>query len=174
MNENSMFSKVISRVVISAILMCILIPIGASAYNTDPSWANGPDASYGVSAAASNKFGYYFIDSAIKTWNYSSSPLSLSCTGSPYITDVMIYYSDNDSGSYGTTSSKGTKITFYAGMDDLSTTRKKETIVHEVGHTLGLDHTQESNNSKAVMRALGFNDKAYPLQDDKDGIDSLY
>lgn len=86
----------------------------------------------------------------------------------------MIYYSDNVLGSYETTTSKGTKITFYADMGELSTTKKKETIVHEVGHTLGLDHTQESNNSKAVMRALDFNDKAYLLQDDKDGIDSLY
>lgn len=36
MNANSMFSKVISRVAISAILMCILIPIGVSAYNIAP------------------------------------------------------------------------------------------------------------------------------------------
>ncbi|MFP7394173.1 matrixin family metalloprotease [Niallia circulans] len=50
----------------------------------------------------------------------------------------------------------------------------KETAVHEFGHTIGLDHTQKSNESKSVMRAKGFNDKAYPLSDDKAGLNYIY
>ncbi|WP_425757484.1 matrixin family metalloprotease [Ihubacter sp. rT4E-8] len=43
-----------------------------------------------------------------------------------------------------------------------------------MGHALGLDHCQTSKNSISVMRAVGFNDKAYPLSDDIAGIKKLY
>ena len=47
-------------------------------------------------------------------------------------------------------------------------------MVHEFGHQLGLAHTQTANNKKSVMRALGFNNKAYPLSDGKNGINKIY
>ena len=46
--------------------------------------------------------------------------------------------------------------------------------MHEVGHALGLSHTQASNNSISVMRETGFNGKAYPLSDDIAGISAIY
>lgn len=42
------------------------------------------------------------------------------------------------------------------------------------GYTLSLSHTQSKNNSVSVMRALNFNQKAYPLADDKKGINAKY
>ena len=49
-----------------------------------------------------------------------------------------------------------------------------ETIVHEVGHCLGLSHCQYIKNSISVMREYGFNNKAYPLSDDIQGISYIY
>jgi predicted Zn-dependent protease len=66
-------------------------------------------------------------------------------------------------------------ITFYKKWRvELSSLRRKETAVHEVGHAIGLAHTQKSNDSIAVMRQYGFNDKDYPLSDDKTGIAAKY
>lgn len=82
---------------------------------------------------------------------------------------------DND--AYAVTflqSARKKNIVLYKPFKSLNTTRKNETIVHEMGHALGLDHCQTSKNSISVMRAVGFNDKAYPLSDDIAGIKKLY
>ena len=65
-------------------------------------------------------------------------------------------------------------ITLYKMFLDLNTVQKQETIVHEFGHAFGLDHCQFLKQSKSVMRATGFNKKAYPLSDDIAGIAALY
>lgn len=41
-----------------------------------------------------------------------------------------------------------------------------------MGHALGLDHTQTINES--ISRDIGFNNKAYPLNDDILGIRAKY
>ncbi|UOE58009.1 matrixin family metalloprotease [Cytobacillus oceanisediminis] len=69
--------------------------------------------------------------------------------------------------------SKGNTI-IYKKWFELSATREREVIVHEVGHALGLGHTQTKNDPNAVMRQYGFNDKDYPLSDDKAGIAARY
>ena len=65
-------------------------------------------------------------------------------------------------------------ITLYKAFNDGSDAVKKETVVHEVGHALGLDHCQSYLNSVSVMRATGFNGVDAPMSDDKAGIASLY
>lgn len=77
---------------------------------------------------------------------------------------AVCYHHSNDSHT----------ITFYDTFANASTSEKRETIVHEVGHALGLSHCQAAKESISVMRALGFNNKAYPLSDDIAGISNIY
>lgn len=55
--------------------------------------------------------------------------------------------------------------------ENLDANRAKETGTHEVGHSSGLDH---SNTTNAIMRASGWIYGTYPIQDDWDGISSIY
>lgn len=65
-------------------------------------------------------------------------------------------------------------ITLYNSYTSASPENRAETIVHEVGHALGLAHCQTEKNDISVMRTYGFNNKAYPLSDDIEGITALY
>jgi len=85
------------------------------------------------------------------------------------------YINSNYGDSYATHrdgSSFNSNITIYKSWKELNQTQRRETTVHEVGHALGLDHTQDSNNSVSVMRKKDFNNKDWPLKDD--GINYLY
>lgn len=82
-----------------------------------------------------------------------------------------------DNGTYGVTShisDNKHSITFYKAFATTSSINQKETVVHEMGHALGLAHCQSSKVQKSVMRATGFNEKAKPLSDDISGISNLY
>lgn len=90
--------------------------------------------------------------------------------------DIKIEYTDTYSGDTYGEYFLGTRghIMIYKKWRDLNETQERETIVHEVGHALGLQHTQTENDSISVMRRYGFNDKDYPLSDDKSGIAARY
>lgn len=65
-------------------------------------------------------------------------------------------------------------ISIYRKWADLSSLQKAETVVHEVGHTLGLSHCQQSKNAVSIMREFGFNGVNAPMSDDIAGIAALY
>ena len=65
-------------------------------------------------------------------------------------------------------------ITIYQAYTQATAAVQHETIVHEVGHALGLAHCQPAQESNSVMRATGFNNKPYPLSDERSGITALY
>ncbi len=85
---------------------------------------------------------------------------------------------DMDSGAYAIArhySNDSHTVTLYRRFhQELSNVEQQETVVHEVGHCLGLAHCEEENNTISVMREKGFNNKPYPLSDDKQGIAAKY
>jgi predicted Zn-dependent protease len=54
----------------------------------------------------------------------------------------------------------------------LSPLLKNETIAHEMGHILGLAH--EDSGVDSIMRSMGFEYSAAPLDDDWEGIRAVY
>lgn len=113
---------------------------------------------------------------AYKTWaNYSGSPFGFLEVSTNQ--NISIGVENKSNGNYGVfypdTPDRG-RIVFYKAWIDANTSIRKETVVHEFGHALGLSHTQNSNVSIAVMRAIDFNGKAYPLSDDISGIKAKY
>lgn len=55
--------------------------------------------------------------------------------------------------------------------EELNSNRLKETATHEMGHVLGLAH---SNTTQAIMRATGWIYGTYPIDDDWNGINAIY
>lgn len=109
-------------------------------------------------------------------WNFSGSRVYVSYRAG-YGNNILQSFEDTDRGAYGISyygNSTYTHIIYYRAFKNYSDEVKNETVVHEVGHALGLSHTQPENNSKSVMRETGFNYKAYPLSDDKAVILAKY
>lgn len=91
--------------------------------------------------------------------------------------DIVSSVVNQDNWTYGVTTFMNIgkfKIVYYKDFINTSLAWQRETVVHEVGHALGLDHTQTINEPISVMRAVGFNNKAYPLNDDILGIRAKY
>jgi len=109
-------------------------------------------------------------------WNYSGAKVYVKSSSSGYI-NIYQGVVNTDNGNYGVcyyNNSRQSDIRYYRAFINASSAVRNETVIHEVGHALGLSHTQAANNSKAVMRATGFNNKAYPLADDKAGMNAKY
>ncbi|WP_461202719.1 matrixin family metalloprotease [Enterococcus sp. N342-3-1-2] len=109
-------------------------------------------------------------------WNYDGTRVYVKSSSSGKI-NIYQGVVNTDNGTYGVcyyNTNSESDIRYYKAFINANTATRNETVVHEVGHAIGLSHTQEKNNSIAVMRALGFNNKAYPLSDDKSGMNKKY
>ena len=110
-------------------------------------------------------------------WTYTGGKVFLSeYTGSGTV-NIYQGFVDTDNGTYGVcyyNTSRESDIRYYRLFKNASPAVRNETVVHEVGHAIGLRHTQTVNDANAVMREFGFNNIAAPLSDDKAGINAKY
>ena len=109
-------------------------------------------------------------------WN-DTTKVNVSLSGSG--NGNIVFYGDlaTNTGAYAITyhySNTYHTIYLYLSFASLTEVRENETIVHEVGHALGLAHCASAYNSISVMRATGFNDVAAPLMYDGYSIANLY
>ena len=175
MNVNLVKQFRLVRIGIAVILTMVLFVSTVSisnAYVLSPGWKLPIHDNIGVYSPSD--LSDVTIKSNVNKWDTYTGRVSFSFSA----ISAQIKFLDNrslDNGTYATTflrSGANKDIIIYKSFKSLSTVRKNETIVHEAGHALGLGHSDKTTTS--VMRATGFNDKAYPLSDDIAGIKALY
>lgn len=151
-----------------------VLPTTSSAYVLNSKKVSHPkDTYYWIDPAFSSTH-QSNIESGINTWDVTPEVQFTKRASLPGGADIMIERSNTSKGNIMGTSYGGGHIILWSGWRGLDASDEKETVVHEVGHELGLAHTQASNDSIAVMREDGFNGKPKPLSDDIKGIAKKY
>ncbi|PET68743.1 hypothetical protein CN514_09655 [Bacillus sp. AFS001701] len=142
-----------------------------------PKVSHPKDIYYWVDGRFQNYSGKWTeVTESVNKWDALSEVEFTKRVDLPGGADIKVEYGDFFNGDlYGKyfLGSRGNTI-IYKKWFELTATEERETVVHEVGHALGLKHTQETNDSISVMRQYGFNNKDYPLSDDKAGIAAHY
>ena len=170
-----MRKKIINFTIILIIITILTTEVKTLAYTyTGYVFSNPLSITYYITGSV----GAYstLVSGKCTAWN-SLSEINITVSNSTSA-NIMLYADYTyDNGTYAVTtpySNSLYNITIYKAFVNLNTTRAQETVVHEIGHTLGLDHCEPVNNSISVMREYGFNDAPYPLSDDIAGIQNLY
>lgn len=162
-------------------LLCVVLVFSFSsqvnAYvHTGLKQSDPENVQFAVSNTAS-QYVYRCITYA-ETWETYCDPIGISQVGTGNETIYVYGELGVENGSFAITSYNDDKtysvITFYKDFLTLSVSEQNETIVHEFGHALGLDHCQCWLVDTSVMRESGFNGYAHPLNDDISGILALY
>lgn len=172
MHKKTVRLRILSLLIAS--LLIVVSPTPANAYVLNGWVISDPtDIQYKIGG----NVGQYasMIISCTETWETYCPEVTVICAA-----DQNIYFYGDLSVSNGTYavcrhySNEKSIITFYQSFANASAIVQQETIVHEVGHSLGLAHCDSGKESISVMRESGFNGKAYPLSDDIAGIADLY
>jgi hypothetical protein len=175
-----MRERAVKRLLLVLILpMVVALPSSAWAYSVfGGEWVDPDSLTWRWSGTSypslATAFGY-----AVSDWNNAGTVIYLTQVGSGEdITGYEYYQNDSYNGYalmepdwYSYFSHGEAYLNWYNLWDDTST-EKRSTACHEIGHCLGLGHTADTH---AVMCEI--RDRAtyyYPNTDDKNGIDYLY
>ncbi|EJV59055.1 hypothetical protein BWGOE4_16940 [Bacillus mycoides] len=169
-------SKKIIFSLLGLLLFATVLPSSIKAYTHNGSKISNPNNAYYWIHGEFSKYGLKGeVLRGITAWNPSSKIQFTKESSLPGGANVKIEYVDRYNGdTYGIFRGSGNVTLFKKWRVELDSARRKETAVHEVGHALGLGHTQKSNDSISVMRQYEFNYKDYPQSDDWAGINARY
>ena len=171
-------NRITSIVGVLAIVLLMSVPSGASAYtftgckwpSANIAWSNQTSGTYSTAAlAAGNRW------SQLSDVNLSATGGNIRVYQSYTGADGYAGYSYWSCPYYGQTISAEARLnTYYA--DAYPTLKKKTVFVHEIGHAVGLHHSQYSNAVMYTCPACVYNNYYYsdPQSDDIAGMNARY
>jgi hypothetical protein len=175
-NSKKQTKKLCCTFMMVAILLS-LSPNSSIAYERNGAKFNNPkNITYFIGSGMDS----YNVPTNVNKWSSYCPQVGFTRIAGSTLANIVFNKSTLSNGTYAICTHVGgfgaqrKTIVVYAAFINASASIRNETLVHEVGHTLGLKHTQPENVAKSVMRASGFNGKAYPLSDDIAGIKAIY
>jgi len=157
-------------------LVLLILPDYAQAYRLNGDKISSPKKAYYWIDPDFKKYKLHGeVKRGVTAWNPSSKIEFLGEARMAGGARVKIEYLDRKPGDYyGIYNGRGNISLNKRWRTELKSLTRKETAVHEVGHALGLAHTQAKNNLNSVMRAREFNYIDKPMSDDYAGINKIY